>query len=359
MRILAVLAALAVLLPAAPLASAQVADPGAAPKQARPLPRPATVRPAERIVAPPARPAPTPAAPDTGLVVTVVRSAEPGCEPTCFEWIAAEGSIDQRAPVRLKRALSRIGKRKLPIVIDSPGGTVDDAIALGKLVRQRQLDVIVGRTELVTCAPDDAPCRALQRRGVRLGRPSVEVAKCASSCPFILAGGVRRAVGVGAVVGVHQAATYRVMTRVERTYRVVPRYQWGFRVGTTRQLVAERPISRTVTPTETSQRTYDRIQAHFVAMGVSRDVMKPMIETPNARMRWLTGEEARGYNLVTDRLTAREYAARYAALSAAAAGPGPAAAPVPGASVSGASPPLPTRRPRARIGPPLGATAVP
>ncbi|MFN7127326.1 MAG: hypothetical protein ACK4M8_15650, partial [Allorhizobium sp.] len=69
----------------------------------------------------------------------VVRSNQPGCEPTCPEWISAEGAIVGGTPARLKKLLKSIGDRRLPIVVTSPGGNVDAAMVLG-----RRSDVLAG-----------------------------------------------------------------------------------------------------------------------------------------------------------------------------------------------------------------------
>lgn len=243
------------------------------------------------------------------MEITVVRSNEPGCEPNCAEWISADGTFDQKSPLRLRKVLARLGNRKLPLFINSPGGSVDDSIVMAGIIRAKGLDVVVARTDLQQCGPKDAACLALKAKGIRLGSPA-GLARCASSCPFALAGGVRRMVGAGAYVGVHRAATYRIMTRVLRTYRVVPRYEWGVPVGNARKLVSEKPVSQTVKPVETSKDTYDRIEANFVGMGVSRDIMKPMLATPNTEMRWLSAAEIGEMRLVTERINGQQVVAQ-------------------------------------------------
>ncbi len=82
------------------------------------------------------------------MVFAHVRSSEAGCEPTCAEWISAEGRIVGDSAAKLKTAIEKIGKRKLPIVIYSPGGDVTAAIAMGRLIRQRGLDIAVGADKL-------------------------------------------------------------------------------------------------------------------------------------------------------------------------------------------------------------------
>jgi len=220
-------------------------------------------------------------------------------KPACFEWIAADGTIDQSSPARLKRILTRLQGRKLPIFINSPGGSVDDAIEMARTIRDKRLDVVVARTEYAACPSHDRTCKDLKSRHIRLGQPAA-LARCASSCPFVLAGGVRRLVGPGAYVGVHRAVTYRILTKLMRTYRFVPNYELGSPTGTKRKLVSEKPVSRSIEAVETKRETYDKIEANFVSMGVGRGVMAPMLATPNTEMRWLSNAEIGQFKLATD-----------------------------------------------------------
>ncbi|MGH9286372.1 MAG: hypothetical protein ACRD0M_11970, partial [Acidimicrobiales bacterium] len=88
----------------------------------------------------PAKPQPTG---EPSMQVHLVRSAEPGCEPQCPEWIAAQGKIDGSSVARFKRILRQLGERKVPVLIDSNGGRVTEAFAIGRLARARGLDVVV------------------------------------------------------------------------------------------------------------------------------------------------------------------------------------------------------------------------
>jgi hypothetical protein len=61
------------------------------------------------------------------------------------------------------------------VVLQSPGGSVNDALAMGRLIRARKFATEVGKGHY-----------------------------CASSCPLVFAGGVTRHVGAKAAIGVHQ-----------------------------------------------------------------------------------------------------------------------------------------------------------
>jgi hypothetical protein len=68
------------------------------------------------------------------------------CTEICPEWISAEGYIDRKAASRFRDLLLKVKDRRLPVVVDSPGGDPRPAMAIGKMIRSRQLDIIVART---------------------------------------------------------------------------------------------------------------------------------------------------------------------------------------------------------------------
>jgi hypothetical protein len=244
------------------------------------------------ITAAAARPAKPQPAGEPSMQFDLVRSAEPGCEPQCPEWIAAQGKIDGTSVARFKRVLRQLGDRKVPVLIDSNGGRVNDAFAIGRLARARGLDVVVSRTVLTACAPADATCRRrLRAVKVRLGLPKAELSKCASSCAFILAAGTRRLVGPTAYVGVHQIRSFYIYARVVRTYRLT---------ATRKRLVSERRVTERVVETRTPQKTYVEIGRYFAEMGIGEGLMPLILATPGDRLHWLTPEELKSTGLATD-----------------------------------------------------------
>jgi len=130
-----------------------------------------------------------------------VVSADPACKPNCPEWLSAEGRIEPGSAPAFAEAISRLGGRRLPILIHSPGGSVTDAIAMGKLIRAKGLAVAVARTLVRNC-PETAP-RCPDGPGVAITGGAI----CASACALVLAGGVERLVGPAPLVGVHQITT--------------------------------------------------------------------------------------------------------------------------------------------------------
>ena len=235
---------------------------------------------------------------DPPMQVHLVRSAEPGCEPHCPEWIAAQGQIESGAAARFRRVLRQVRDRRLPVLIDSNGGRVDEALAIGRLLRARGLDVAVSRTVLASCAPADKACaRRARSARARLGLPKVDMAMCASSCAFVLAAGRRRLVAPTTYVGVHQIRSFYIYPKIVRTYRVT---------GIGKQLLSERRVTERVVETPTPQWTYDRIRRYFKEMGVGEGLMPLILATPGDRLYWLSPDELRETGLATDGLDGEE-----------------------------------------------------
>ena len=118
-----------------------------------------------------------------------VRSDDVACRPNCPEFISAEGKIVTGSADALERTLNAVGGRRLPIVINSAGGAVDDAMAMGRLIRAKRLAVVVAHTTLAPCPHGAKTC------GEAKGLADSRGAYCASACTLALAGGVERYVG--------------------------------------------------------------------------------------------------------------------------------------------------------------------
>lgn len=101
-------------------------------------------------------------------------------------WVAAAGEITADTPDAFRAFLEKTGVDG-HIELDSPGGNLGAAIALGRLFREHGLTVSVGRTEFL-----DGYAETLQGEGT-----------CESACAFALLGGQQRWVEPGQL-GVHQ-----------------------------------------------------------------------------------------------------------------------------------------------------------
>src|SRR5262245_918607 len=170
------------------------------------------------------------------MQVVIVSDGRPGCEPNCAEWISAEGEIGRDTPARFSRVFNTLGHKKLPIFISSTGGSVNAALAIGREIRKRGLDVAVERTLFQKCEPSPSTCDRRTLKDGDKGRPEPIAAYCASSCAFILAAGIQRVVPVYGFVGVHEIIAFQTYNRVWRTYRVQRRIVNGQPAEVSRQL---------------------------------------------------------------------------------------------------------------------------
>jgi hypothetical protein len=132
-------------------------------------------------------------------------------------------TIDPGAAKRLRTFLGRIGKRKLPIYVHSPGGSVTAAIEIGRMLRARDVTAGVARTIPVGCDPRldrEAPCDTLKRTGRELIAELRTVhTLCNSSCVYALIGARVREVTAGARIGVHALA----LAQVDKDGQMKPR----------------------------------------------------------------------------------------------------------------------------------------
>jgi hypothetical protein len=148
---------------------------------------------------------------NTPLVFYLAKGAPDSCGPGCSEWIAGEGYFDAGAPERLRAVLNRAGSRNLPVYFQSPGGFIDEAIVIGRLLRERQMTAGVARTIPDACAAKNAKsCRAAKRSGQILSARLTGInAGCNSACVYALIGAKVRQVPPGARVGIHSSKLAR------------------------------------------------------------------------------------------------------------------------------------------------------
>jgi hypothetical protein len=158
--------------------------------------------------------------------------------------LQAEGAIDQGSADRLAKELEARGEYVRIVSLNSPGGALQDAIAMAKLIRERKLDTEV---------PDGA--------------------LCASSCPLIFAGGVKRLAGKEAAIGVHQ-----------------------FFATTAKDAPAPSDPAQALSD---AQMTTARISRHLGEMGVDPAIWLHALDTPPQALYYFSTEELAGYRLAT------------------------------------------------------------
>lgn len=172
-------------------------------------------------------------------------SAEVLRQPMRFELLPggllkAEGAIDLGSADRFAEEIAARGEYVKAVSLNSPGGSVEDALTMSRLIREKGLATRVATKAL-----------------------------CASSCPLIFAGGVTREAEENAVVGVHQV----------------------FNAGQNRPS-PEQAMSE-------AQRTTARIARHLEEMGIGEGLWLNALETPPDRLYYLTSKEMTEYKLVT------------------------------------------------------------
>jgi hypothetical protein len=113
------------------------------------------------------------------------------CGNGCRAWISAVGVISSHTAGDFAAFAAANDVRGATLVLDSPGGSVLAALALGALIRKFEMTTTVGRT----IAP-----RTTSGQGATLS----PAGSCQSMCVFVLLGGKRRYVPPEAEVLVHQ-----------------------------------------------------------------------------------------------------------------------------------------------------------
>jgi hypothetical protein len=155
--------------------------------------------------------------------------------------LKAEGSIDLGAADRFAEEIAARGEYVKAVSLNSPGGSVEDALKMSTLIRDKGLNTQVATKAL-----------------------------CASSCPLVFAGGVAREAEEDAILGVHQV----------------------FNAGEDRPS-AEQAMSG-------AQSTTARIARHLDAMGIGNGLWIHALETPPDRLYHLTPKEMAAFKLTTN-----------------------------------------------------------
>ncbi|UVO32258.1 hypothetical protein [Bradyrhizobium arachidis] len=111
------------------------------------------------------------------------------CEPDCRGWVSAVGIITSDTPKDFEEFARGRQLGGATVVLDSSGGSVNDAITLGRRFRNLGLLTTVG----------------VSNRGGQATRPTIAPeAYCESMCAFLLLSGKKRYVPEAAHVRVHQ-----------------------------------------------------------------------------------------------------------------------------------------------------------
>jgi hypothetical protein len=167
-------------------------------------------------------------------------------QPMTFELVGggrliANGTITPGISQKFAAEAERHGEYIKTVVLNSLGGSVADAMAIGRLIREKQF-----ATE-------------------------VEAGKyCVSSCPLVFAGGIDRRAGEKAVIGVHQVAAMRSAAN-----------------GPPRDEMSD------------AQNISARCQRYLGDMGINLQVWVHAMETPHDKLFVFKPDELKSLNMVT------------------------------------------------------------
>jgi hypothetical protein len=171
-----------------------------------------------------------------------------------------KGTINNAMLEKFRLALAEVPtsrKLALSVDIDSPGGSIRTAMEIGRIVRQREMDVSV--------------------------TPKMS---CASACVLVFAAGVER--------DIYENPFIRLIPAEPRSSEP------SGAIGIHRSYIAETP-QQPVTLAEVKQytdRTVAALRSYFQEMNVSERLADDMMAVPPQKIRWLTPFEQEGYGLV-------------------------------------------------------------
>jgi len=155
--------------------------------------------------------------------------------------LIAQGSIEPGTAAKFKAELQALGGIVKAVSLNSPGGSLNEAMAMARQVRDRGLKTQVA-----------------------------DGAVCASSCPLLFAGGVERVAGTRAAIGVHQFYT-----------QPVP----GLRGS--------------IDAMSDAQITTARISRHLAEMGIDPAAWLHALDTPPTSLYYFSSSELAEYRFTT------------------------------------------------------------
>ena len=166
--------------------------------------------------------------------------------PVRFELVSGgrlrfDGAMDPGSAGRFAEEIAARGDYVETVVLSSPGGSVRDALEIGRLIREQGYATAV--------EPDSY---------------------CASSCPLVFAAGVERRAASSSAISVHQvfSAGIQELTGTEGM--------------------------------DSAQRTSAEVQRYLIEMGIDPLVWVHAMETPAAELFYFTAEELVDLDLATE-----------------------------------------------------------
>ena len=161
--------------------------------------------------------------------------------------LALTGTIDLGAAVRFAAEVAARGEYVKTVALDSPGGSVTDALIIGGLIRDKGFATSVAAGAL-----------------------------CASSCPLVLAAGKKRLASPKAAIGVHQIYAMAAARTDPGGTRTVGEAMWE------------------------AQKTTADITRYLGGMGINAAFWLHALDTPPDRLYYFSPAELTALKLVTN-----------------------------------------------------------
>ncbi|WFU00586.1 hypothetical protein QA648_10405 [Rhizobium sp. CB3171] len=216
----------------------------------------------------------------------------------CPDWISAEGQIMADSPKKLQRLLKRLGGRKLPIIVSSPGGDVRAAMEMAYVIRKQKLAIAVGRTRSRDCSYAEPICSAARAKdGSIRGETFSLGAICFSACPLFFAGGTERVSSPFALLGVHQITTTYSEVRVQ--YRTEYELVNGKRKVLSTREVGRKFVGKHDT-TKLDRKQTARLVGFLNEMGVDKSLVGLMLGTRPSSIHLIAQMDALKLRLTTE-----------------------------------------------------------
>jgi hypothetical protein len=219
------------------------------------------------------------------MVFYLAKGEANACGEGCSEWIAADGYIDVGSVQRLRSLLDRYPGRNLPIYFASPGGLLEDALAIGRLLRERGMTAGIANSVPFGCIPATEKnrdgCRALKRSNGEIPTELRSMgASCNSACVYALLGAKVREIPPGAHLGVHSGRLVRVSAVDGRV-----------KAGSQNRSQASQKAK--------TAEFESQIRSYTQEMGVDPGLIDMALKIPFAQIHYLSRAEIAGYGVDT------------------------------------------------------------
>jgi hypothetical protein len=216
------------------------------------------------------------------LTFFLARGPEDSCGPGCREWIAADGQFDEGSAARFRVFLARIKARDIPVFFNSNGGLQEEAMAIGRIMRERRMraGIALTRPDICMRKPNDrAVCDTAKKSGKPLASEWTSYdANCNSACGIALIGAPERWIPPGGAIGIHS-----------------PAYYCFLRSG---RIVGQKGSSKLATQCRrfTAQGA-EQLADYVREMGIGTGFVEAMKKVPHNEVRYLTREELANFGI--------------------------------------------------------------